>query len=83
MHISPSTTQKHKQSISKIIVSKHQKENDVKYSLIVNIFFFEGAQTNICTFREYELESRLNGEKIKSQLVDRCCVLKTSNSKKS
>lgn len=64
MQVSPSTAQKHKQSISKIIVSKLRKEKAV-YSLIVNIGFFEGAHTNICTIREFELESRLTGEKEK------------------
>lgn len=42
-HVLPSTAQKHKQPISKIIVSKQPEEKGVKYGLIVNIFLFNEA----------------------------------------
>lgn len=77
MHVSPFAEQKHRQRMSEITARKRE-ESKVQFRRCVNAIsndsfvlepnpiFYDEPQTNICTFREFELQSRLTEQKKKS-----------------
>lgn len=79
MRVSPFAEQKHKQCLSKIAAWKRE-ESKVQFRRCVSVIFndsfvlepnhifYDEPQTSICTFREFELESRLTEQKKKKRV---------------